>query len=75
MIGFIGNRLYINFARKCVGELVTGSVPGTTYDTDLIAGIRKQGGVSWVGPLVLLLAFVFLIICTYFLTQQTTTVD
>ncbi len=75
VIGFMGNRLYITFARKRVEELVTGSVPGTSYDTNLIARIRKQGGVSWIGPLVVLLAFIFLVISTYFLTPQTTTVD
>ncbi len=68
VLGFMGNRLYINFARRRVAELLALNA-GHMPDTGLANQLRKQGGVSWIGPLVLLLAFSFLVSFVFYLTQ------
>jgi hypothetical protein len=68
VLGFMGNRLYINFARKRVAKLMAVNA-GHLSDRGLIAQLRKQGGVSWVGPLVLLLVFIFLVSFVFYLTK------
>ena len=52
IIGFFGNRLYIGFARRRVAQLI-GDVPADAPPTpELVARLRRAGGVSWVGPVV-----------------------
>lgn len=69
VIGFVGNRLYVDFARKRVADLTSNVLVYTIPDRDLIAQLRKQGGVSWVGPVVVLLAFVCLTATLFYLTM------
>ncbi|MBO0952407.1 DUF2628 domain-containing protein [Fibrella forsythiae] len=67
VIGFAGNRLYINFARKRVAAIAPNvDVP---TDSEVIARLRKQGGVSWRGPLVVLVAFLVLVTGMFYLTM------
>ncbi|RYF78631.1 MAG: DUF2628 domain-containing protein [Cytophagaceae bacterium] len=67
VIGFAGNRLYINFARKRVAAIASNISELT--DPEAIAQLRKQGGVSWLGPLVVLAAFIILVAGTFYLTM------
>ncbi len=69
VIGFIGNRLYIDFARKRVDKLTGHTRSYTIPDQDVIVQLRQQGGVSWVGPFVLLLLFVCLTATLFYLTM------
>jgi len=69
VVGFIGNRLYINFARQRVAALVSGASAGSFPDRDVVSQLQRQGGVSWVGPVVLLLAFIGLTASLFYLTM------
>lgn len=69
VIGFIGNRLYVRFARRRVAELTQNVLTYSTPDASIVAQLREQGGVSWLGPVVLLLAFILLVGFTFYLTM------
>ncbi len=53
IIGFVGNRLYIDFARRQVRKVVLASA-GETDELTRIR-VRKRGGVAWYGPVLVLL--------------------
>lgn len=67
LTGFIGNRLYINFSRKRVTQLVPDAM-NPVRDSAVIARLREQGGTSWIGPLLLLLTFILVVTSTFYLT-------
>lgn len=66
VLGTIGNRLYINFARQRVSTIAS---PAADLDPDTITQLRKAGGTSWTGPLVLLLVFIAVVSFTFWLTM------
>ena len=53
IIGFIGNRLYVNFAARQI-EKVLVNTAGKSEESRL-ALIHKKGGVAWYGPILVLL--------------------
>lgn len=69
VIGFVGNRLYITFARRRVAQLTNNRLVYTVPDRSIVDQLRVQGGVSWTGPLVLLLAFICLTAALFYLTM------
>lgn len=60
LIGFISNRLYINFATRQVNRILAQH-PGEP-DAEVLDAICKKGGVSWYGPFVVLLTIVLAVV-------------
>ncbi|MEZ0539182.1 DUF2628 domain-containing protein [Fibrella arboris] len=70
LIGFSGNRLYSTFSRRQVARLTQRPIlQDAASERDVLAVLRRQGGVSWVGPLVLLLAFIGLTTLIFYITM------
>ncbi|MFD2570089.1 DUF2628 domain-containing protein [Spirosoma soli] len=57
IIGFIANRLYINFAKRQVEAVVNHSAEKP--DEAVLTLIQKKGGVAWYGPI--LVVFMILV--------------
>ena len=66
VLGAIGNRLYVNFARQRVADMAPAA---SDLDSETITQLRRAGGTSWTGPLILLLLFVVTVGLTFWLTM------
>ncbi|GAB3688336.1 hypothetical protein GCM10027592_03100 [Spirosoma flavus] len=65
VVGFISNRLYINFAKRRVNRILAQNQGAS--EERLIDLVSQQGGVTWYGPfivlaIILVTAFVFTMI-------------
>lgn len=53
VVGFLANRWYLNHALDKIAEVQALDLP----DEQTLAELRRRGGTSWLGPVVLLAAF------------------